>query len=131
MFADLLPGQGAANRLFVGALERTVGAVVDTVIADVQRREKNDPVAVNLLLELAGGCEDFLDQLGLIGHDQGCGFLNAQGLFGQALGDDIPNQSGVGTIALEQPRQIGVIDKISLGGYFSCWHSTHDYTSLT
>lgn len=65
--------QGLADGIFLGPAEGAVKAVVDTEVADIERGEDDDPVAVNLALQLAGGGEDLLLQiLGFGSQQPGC-----------------------------------------------------------
>ena len=106
--AKLLRAQRAAQGGGVRAAEGAVQAVVGAIVADVERGEDHDPVAVDFALELPRGGEDPLAALGVVGRQQhGC-LLQLQRLLGQALGQHVVAAAGLGRPPHErlQPRLV-------------------------
>ncbi len=60
---DLLEGQVPAQQALVAGAERTVTALVLALVGDVHGGEQHQPVAVDGLLDVAGGGEDLLVQV--------------------------------------------------------------------
>ena len=66
----------AADLLAIRPAERAVLAIVRAIVADVQRGEQHDPVAVHVAFQLPGGVENLLDQLRLRRRQQHGGFFD-------------------------------------------------------
>ena len=88
LLADFVLVQRAADRFAVRAAERAILAIVRAIVADVQRREQHDAVAVDVAFQLPGGVENLLDQLRLVGRQQHGRFVDRKRLLGHALGDN-------------------------------------------
>ena len=111
LLADFVLVQRAANGLPVRAAERAILAIVRAVVADVERGEQHDAVAVHVALQLPGGVENLLDQLRLVGRQQHGGLLDRQRLLRQALGDDLAHLAGVRP-AVQQTVQAVLVDEV-------------------
>lgn len=91
---QIVRAKRAADHVGVRTAERAVEAIVSATAADVKRREEHNAVAVDVALELPGGLEDPLATLLVIRSQQDGRFLQRQGLFGHALGDDLGDHLG-------------------------------------
>ena len=89
LLAEFVLVQRAADRLPVRAAERAVAAIVRAIVADVERGEDHDAVAVNVAFQLPGGVENLLHQRRLVGRQQHGGLVDRKRLLRQALGDDL------------------------------------------
>jgi hypothetical protein len=85
--ADFVRAERAPYRVGVRATEGAILAIVAAQVADVQRSEEHDAVAVDIALELPGGGKDFFRQIRIISLEQRGGFSQAQSLLGEALGN--------------------------------------------
>ena len=75
---DLLLGEFLAADVGVRAVVGAVGAAVDAVVRQIERREHDDPVAVELLLDLHGEVADLLILLRQFAVEQYGGFAVAE-----------------------------------------------------
>ena len=89
LLAEFVFVQRAADLRLVRPAERAVDAVVRAVVADVQRREQHDAVAVDVAFQLPSGVEDLSEQFRLVGGQQRGGFFDRERLLRQALGDNV------------------------------------------
>ncbi len=101
----------AADRLAVRAAKRAVRAVVHALVADVQRGEQHDPVAVHVAFQLPGGVENRFDQLGLGCRQQYGRLFYCQWLLRQTLSNDVADLARL-RAALQQGMEMGLIDEI-------------------
>jgi hypothetical protein len=111
LLADFLFVQRAANLVAVRAAERAVLAIVAALVADVQRREQHDPVAVNIAFELPGGVKNLLDKFGPVGCQERGRLFHGQRLLGHALRDDLADSARVGR-PIEQPVENVFVDEV-------------------
>ena len=105
LLADVVFVERAADLLPVRAAERAVQAIVRALVADVQRGEQHDAVAVHVAFQLPRGVENLLDQRRLVRRQQRGRLLHRQRLLRQALGDDVADLAGLG-----RPIQAGRAD---------------------
>ena len=132
LLADFVLVQRAANLRLVRAAERAIEAIVRAVVADVDRREQHDAVAVNVAFQLPGGVEDLFEQFRLVGGQQRGGLLDRKRLLRQAFGDDFAHRSGIRP-TLQQFVQMLVVDKIeSASAEFRLFdHKRHSRSHFT
>ena len=100
--AELVVGEGAALDLVVVLPEPAVHARVDALVADVERGEEDDAVAVDVLLELAGRVEHLLEQRGVGHREQGGHLLEIEPLHAHGFRDDRPDLAGLSRGAAQQ-----------------------------
>ncbi len=111
LLADFIRVERAANLRLVRAAETAIEAVVRAVVADVDRREQHDAVAVDLAFQLPGGVENLFQQFRLVGRQQRRGLLQRKRLLRQALGDHLPHRPRVRR-AFQQLVQMPLVNKI-------------------
>ena len=87
-------------------------AVVDAVVADVERGKDDDAVAVDLLLELTRGGKDRLGRFLRIGGYEVGDLLHRERNLLHAFGDDVTHAQGVLAAIGDQGGQGGIIDEI-------------------
>ncbi len=88
---ELWHGERFSAHFFVGAAEAAVLAVIDAFVADVERREEYDTVAVDPLFKLARAFKNFFDQFRVFGIDQGRHLLRIESVFIERLLDNLPH----------------------------------------
>ena len=97
----------------VAAPEAAVGAVVDALVADVERREQHDAVAVDRLLELPRGGEDLLDAAsGSSARSRTAVSSTVSACLARLLAMISRTRAGVGRAPLEQAVQARVVDEV-------------------
>jgi hypothetical protein len=110
--AEFLGGQRPPHLLAVRPPEAAVRAIVDAVVADVERRKEDDAVAVDVALEPACRLKNLFHQRRVGCADQHGGFFNRQRLLGEALGDHFADARGRRRAGLDQTLQLSVVDEI-------------------
>ncbi len=113
LLADLIHAQRAADHVLVLVLETAVGTVVHAQVAEIERREEHDAIAVHALLEIAGGGKNLLAQLGAARAQEDRGLLDGERLFVERLGDHLAQPTDVHEIgAAKKAFQVGIVDKV-------------------
>ncbi len=126
LIAQLVGSEGAAHRQRVAAPEAAVDAVVNAVVADVERGEEHDAVAVDSFLQGPGGAENHLEQPGVLRPQERGRLFDRERLLFKALGDDVLDRFPIGRGPLEQRGKVGVVDEIDRArAGFQCRQSRH------
>ena len=113
LLANLIHAERTAYHVFVLALKAAVGTVVHAQVAEVERREQHNPVAVHTLFQIARGREDLLAHFGIARAHQHGGLLDGERLFVQRLGDDLAEAPHVDQCPrTRQTLQVGILDEI-------------------
>ena len=131
LLAEFVLVQRAADRLPVRAAEGAVLAIVGAIVADVERGEDHDAVAVDVAFELPGGVENLLDQLRPVGRQQHGGLLDRKRLLGHALGDNLADL-GRRRLAAQQAVQAVLVDEVESAAAESRFldHKRHQALSI-
>ncbi len=101
----------AADILGVGTAEAAVLTIVGALVADIQRREQDDAVAVDVAFQLPGGREDLLHAGRVVGGQQHGGLFDAERFLGHALGDHVAEPARRRLLP-QQPKQLRLVDEI-------------------
>ena len=89
---DFFLGELLSRNMSVLSVIRTVDAAVDTVVGQIQRREHNDTVAVEILLDLFRQIIHFLEEFRVVAGQEHRGFPMAQSLAQRGLVEDLPDE---------------------------------------
>ena len=89
-------GQPVPQLILVGELVAAVGAVVDAVAGEVQRRKQHDALAVDRLFDFGGSGEHFVQEGWILHLQQDGGFLRGQALVQGGLGDNPAHRFRIG-----------------------------------
>jgi hypothetical protein len=112
LLGDLLGTERLADRVDIRPPEAAVRAVVGAVAADIQRREQHDPIPVDATFELAGSVEDLLLEIAILRGEQNGGFLDAQRLLVEGLGDYVADLGRFGCRSGRQRFQDILLDEV-------------------
>jgi hypothetical protein len=93
---DLLLTQGAAVNLLIAGAECAVQALIGAQVRDVERGEHDQPLAVDLFLDLAGGGKEFAHELGVADRGQHGHVGKIQALHLKRLGEYVLDLFHVG-----------------------------------
>lgn len=74
-----------AEDVFILGVIRAIGTAVDAVVAQVQRRKQDNPVAVVSFFDFFGKRTDFRGDFRVFVQKQNCGFGMGQPFFSRAL----------------------------------------------
>ena len=94
--ADIVLGELLADDVLVFGVVRAVCAGVDAVVGEVQGREKNDALTVDVFLHLNCGLHDFFIAVGKVAGQKHRRFAVGEPLKGKGLINERFNQRSVG-----------------------------------
>jgi len=107
--------EGPADRRAVGRAEAAVGTVVHALVADVERREQDDAVAVDIALQATGGFMDLGDLIRIGDQAQAGRLGDRQRLLGQRAGQQVGDFRLIRGRPGQEELQGRIIDEIRIG----------------